>query len=647
MTQTPAPQNILPVIKPGTAGVVCPRCQRSSNDQTFCEHCQFELLPVTAEMAVPEFASTTSWGLESFGVNWPEDPHPSFEVLLGKSNFRVRAIRPGLWSSLAPEVRRRQAITLNVLPPISIIEMGSGALVLAETWPVDSDRHPWFQNSNWDELLTETLNWCRKAEIALTELHAAGYVWLEFDPDAVETQNDQFRITNLDWRLFPIGQCPSHLARISPIYSAPEFCHFRDELIGPQTDVFHLAIAIYYRLAGFRKDGFPGRGLEAFRFEIPSLRIFRPNLPAGIWPVLSRALSLSPNKRQASVQEFTQQLEQAIEASQQSSPIPHAKIDETPASQVHRLFRRFLGESVAASRPESDWVPDIGSVTTAGRSKTALGSVNQDCAIVFHETVNHRDVAVMIVADGVSHARVGSGERASRLACQVLVDSIQNQIRSTAEGTDPAWAAILDQACQTASDAVVRDAFSIPERPSFVCDSDMMSTTILIAILDSHDLYVANVGDSRAYLVRNAIAEQMTVDGDVASSELMSGIPPEQVQELGSAGKALRFCVGACRENYEGEIIADLPRARPSVGHWSIETGTTWVFCSDGLVEERVFLEPDDLVRIINSNPQRDAQGLAECLVTAADARQRIPSPGEPNGYGDNISCIVLRLIEK
>ena len=172
-----------------------------------------------------------------------------------------------------------------------------------------------------------------------------------------------------------------------------------------------------------------------------------------------------------------------------------------------------------------------------------------------------------------------------------------------------------------------------------------MSTTALIGILDGDELHLANVGDSRAYLVANGLAEQLTVDGDVASSQLALGTPPEQVQELGAAGKALRFCLGACRETESGELVVDVQRARPQISRWQLKPGDTMVLCSDGLVEERVFLEPEDLATIIEAGRDLTSQQLAEHLVAAADAKQRVPSPTEPNGYGDNITAIVLRFV--
>ncbi len=748
MTPTLAPPDAPPAVDRGDAidaGVVCPRCGRRSLDESFCEHCQFELpLPSAGSSgSAAGLVSGASWSLASLGVSWPDDPSASFDVASGPTALRVRAIRPELWPEVIDDVRARQAVSLKALPPVHVLETAGGALVLAEAWQSEAAAASSALPASVNELLVETLRWCRWLDAALTELHDSGHVWLEFDPCAVEVKGDQLRITNLDWRLFPHGRCASRLARISPRYSPPEVCQFRDEFIGPRTDVFHLALSAYYRLAGLRNDGFAGRGLESFGFEIPSLRVFRPDLPVGIWPVLRRALSINANNRHASTGELMDELERAVArrepkhhendfktvatfartwddpcdphvlanvATASDERVETASPDSEP-SLWQRVVRRLTGEAVlaasglsanhltASNTTSQPAVPEVGWQTVAGRAKSALGAVNQDCAVVLREPVRDREVLLMIVADGVTHARVGAGERASGLACEVLVASIREQLRACSADAEPEWPSLLDRACQSASAAIVTDALSILDRPAQISDNDLMSTTALIGVLDGSDLYLANVGDSRAYLVASGLAEQLTVDGDVASSQLAAGTPPEQVQELGTAGKALRFCLGACRENDAGQLVAELERARPQIGHWRIEPGDTFVLCSDGLVEERVFLEPEDLVRIVET-PSHDCaspgggrvgqarferrptntsagdsggpaleaswshptecsrddskvllrgtttQELAEQLVSAADAKQRLPSATEPNGYGDNITCIVLRLVE-
>ncbi|MBC8115091.1 MAG: hypothetical protein H7062_11975, partial [Candidatus Saccharimonas sp.] len=517
MTPTLAPLDAPSAVEHGDAidaGVVCPRCDRRSLDESFCEHCQFELPPSTAGSTTSPSGAPTSaiWSLASLGVCWPDDPSPSFDVVSGPTAFRFRAIRPELWPDLAADVRTRQSVSLRALPPVHVLEVGGGALVLAEAWQTETADPASSSEPNPDELLADTVRWCRRLDAALTELHASGNVWLDFDPMAVEVKAEQLRITNLDWRLFPHGRCPSRLARISPRYSPPEVCQFRDEFIGPRTDVFHLALSAYYRLAGLEAEGFAGRGLESFGFEVPSLRIFRPDLPAGIWPVLRRALSVNANHRPASTGELMDELERAVArrgskqvgcleallqtkvaiiaprdepdtggrpvlegssrgammatlsgAPKLDSLSPHSDSRDptyptaSEPSLWQRVVRRLTGEAAleasdtssnnlaTSNTPSRPAVLDVGWQTVAGRAKSALGAVNQDCAVVLRDPVRDRDVLLMIVADGVTHARVGAGERASGLACEVLVASIREQIRSCPADAEPAWPGILDR----------------------------------------------------------------------------------------------------------------------------------------------------------------------------------------------------------
>lgn len=636
----------------GTAsdnGVFCSRCERLSLDKSFCEHCQCELPQVAPDSSSPPMISNSNWSLESICVNWPEDPSSYFLMEAGPMRFRVRAVRPELWQELSGDVRSRQSTRLRVLPPLHVTEMQGGALLLAECWKSGKTNISEAPLNALDEVLIETLTHSQQLARVMTELHNTENVWFEFDPEAVETKNDEVRIVNMDWRLFPLGRCPARFARVSPKYSPPEVCRFRDELIGPRTDVFHLALSVYYRLADLGRNGIDGRGLEAFGFEIPPLRVFRQDLPTGIWPVLRRALSVNPNQRPSSAGELFSLLEAAIEnRAIRRQPVRPAAEPTPRKSLWRRISRPFANETDTGLSIVTETVlnPDVGFLSIAGRAKSASGSVNQDCVVVQKEMIQGRQILLMVVADGVTHARVGTGDRASGLGCEVLLASIRQRIYSDSVATTFDWPQILDRACLAASEAIVADAFRIPDRPSLIRDNDLMSTTALIGVLDGCELYLANVGDSRAYLVANGVAEQLTVDGDVACFKLGQRVPPEQVQELGTAGKALRFCLGACREGDNGQLQADPDRAHPSVSRWQVERDDIVVLCTDGLVEEGVFLDPEDLVRICDKDRNPTSQLLAEQLVNAANEKQRLPSQSEPNGYGDNITCLVLRMVE-
>ena len=673
-----------PTVDVTAKAVQCPHCHQQSFDTFFCEHCQFELPPFS-EANDPSSAAV-EWGTAAISVQWPDDPSTSFEADAGSDRVRVRGINPKLWPLVKADVLARQSLLLSGLPSICILEIDGGALIQAESWRqvFEPDVAPMPARKSIEELLVDSVAASRMFSGAMSELHAAGYVWYEFDPRAVEVRNQQVRITNLDWRLFPLGKCPERLARISQKYSPPEICQFRDELIGPRTDVYHLAIEIYYRLAGL-DSGFAGRGLEAFGFDIPPLRLFRPDIPVGIWNVLRRGLASNVNQRPPTVAEFAAEFEKVAlsgtglmtafgaglpnefgaglltppKRPTEGLPLPPFSASPSPGPSFwQRIFPVAAGDVPGNSTISESVEPsvDVGGLTIPGRAKSALNSINQDRIVVVQEMVRGRAIHVLIIADGVSTARVGDGAMASGLGTEAIVESIRSQLQTLPPDSVVNWSEILERSCLAGSEAIVNAAVKIlvdseSGQPhalnilaSQISDSDLMSTTALIGILDGDELHLANVGDSRAYLILDDYAEQLTVDGDVASAMLAAGVPPEQVQELGNGGKALRGCLGACRRESDGRMVCDPDRCRPQLSRWRLMPGQTVVLCTDGLVEERVFLEPRDLVEINQTAGDVTSQILAERLVEAADRRQRLPSQLEPNGYGDNIACIVIRF---
>src|SRR5581483_8444849 len=116
-----------------------------------------------------------------------------------------------------------------------------------------------------------------------------------------------------------------------------ELCAFRGDRIGPATDVFHVSLYAYYRLAGLLPDGFPGNGLEAFDFDIPPLRVYRPLLPPGIAPVLVRGLARDPADRHQSLGELLDDLTSAVErARQRAATTAPVRIDSGSATDIGR-----------------------------------------------------------------------------------------------------------------------------------------------------------------------------------------------------------------------------------------------------------------------------------------------------------------------
>ena len=457
-----------------------------------------------------------------------------------------------------------------------------------------------------DELawLDGALAACRTLAAALTPLHQAGLLWLNFDPEALEVADAGVRLTNLDLHLFHAGACPDSL-RLSAAYSPPEVCGFRGDRIGPATDVFHVCTYLYYRLADLLPGGFPGQGLEAFDFDIPPLRIYAPHLPVGVSAILERGLSRDPAQRYRNMGELVEALTDAVE----------------------RAHRRHGATGAVAL----EW----GSATTAGRTHELQGLPNQDS----HAVVATEADWLAIVADGVTHARVGSGDVASQTAVEVLAATLPSALRDAV--TDQQRDEALIKGCLKASRAILEKA--LEAIPPGECDPvDLMSSTVVIGTVRGNVLTLASAGDSRAYLIADGRAEQLTVDGDVRCTQLAAGAAPEEVRDMGPDASALYTCLGVGEETAEGGLTACVRRGTPHISRWRLLPGDIVVLCSDGLVEEGVFLEPAYLPLLLADSAGQSASERASRLVAAARLLHRDPSAWEPGGCGDDITCVVL-----
>src|SRR5205085_1176889 len=98
-------------------------------------------------------------------------------------------------------------------------------------------------------------------------------------------------------------------------------------------------------------------------------------------------------------------------------------------------------------------------------------------------------------------------------------------------------------------------------------------TTALVGYVRGDWLTLACAGDSRAYLIRDGHAEQLTVDDDVRCTDLAAGAPPEVVRDLGNDGLALYNCLGVSAPGLAGRLACCPVRSRPQVHHWRLRVG--------------------------------------------------------------------------
>ena len=142
-------------------------------------------------------------------------------------------------------------------------------------------------------------------------------------------------------------------------------------------------------------------------------------------------------------------------------------------------------------------------------------------------------------------------------------------------------------------------------------------STLVCAVVHGNDLYTANVGDSRAYLIRNGQATQLSEDHTLVARWTRQGhITAEQAR-----GHSYRHVVT--------QALGGTEDVRPSV-HWEeILPGDAIVLCSDGL---HGVVDEGTIAQVVS----RVADPQAAC-------RQLVDQANDAGGP-DNISVVVIHI---
>jgi len=248
-------------------------------------------------------------------------------------------------------------------------------------------------------------------------------------------------------------------------------------------------------------------------------------------------------------------------------------------------------------------------------ARTDVGRVrknNEDCYSI--EPV----LQLYVLSDGMGGE--AHGEVASNLAVQTIVMHCKQAENSRA--TPVFGESRLDvsertnrlaSAIQLANRKVLETAAANPEQQG-------MGATIVAAWIDGQRLSLAHVGDSRAYLLREAALEQLTADHSLVAEKVRVGILTPQEADASEMQSILTRAVGT-RDKVEVDTDEQM-----------LVVGDTILLCSDGLT--RMVTEPEIASTLLTSN-------------SAQDAADRLVNLANEYGGADNITVIVLRALQK
>ncbi|MCB0349845.1 MAG: Stp1/IreP family PP2C-type Ser/Thr phosphatase [Bdellovibrionales bacterium] len=180
--------------------------------------------------------------------------------------------------------------------------------------------------------------------------------------------------------------------------------------------------------------------------------------------------------------------------------------------------------------------------------------INQDSILV------DENISLFIVADGMGGHK--GGEVASAMAVESVQEIVEQQL-NVAGPVSPRD--ILKNAYREASKRIYTK--STRENPELMG----MGTTMVLALEHKNKLYIANVGDSRAYLFKDNNLWQITEDHSLINEQIRAGILQAEDPEAMVGRNVITRSVG-----FEEEVNVDIVERM-------VEPGELFLLCSDGL----------------------------------------------------------------
>ncbi|APZ91839.1 Serine/threonine phosphatase stp [Fuerstiella marisgermanici] len=259
-------------------------------------------------------------------------------------------------------------------------------------------------------------------------------------------------------------------------------------------------------------------------------------------------------------------------------------------------------------------ITDAGLARRRNEDCFLVASAESDATIVASRTaaatasIEGGDQQLLAVADGMGwHA---AGNLASAIAINTLRASLNRlHVAASEKGRSARDRMLLDGLRQTVRQANRRIFHESSEHPEL----SGMGTTLTAALVHDRNVWIAHVGDSRCYVVRNSELIQLTTDHNLAT--LLKQIDPDSV-DSGSGANVLWNCLG-------GTDIRDL---EIEVKQCVLQPSDYLLLCTDGLVKH---VDDEEISSVISS------------AATPEQACRRLVEMAKQRGGRDNITIVL------
>ncbi len=216
--------------------------------------------------------------------------------------------------------------------------------------------------------------------------------------------------------------------------------------------------------------------------------------------------------------------------------------------------------------------------------------------------IMERKGAIFVVADGMG------GHAAGEVASEIAVETIREEYYESEQ----------EDVSETLTHAIKQANQVIYDRATEQAGRAGMGTTCVVAVIRDALVYLANVGDSRAYLVRDGQIRQLTYDHSWVAEQVRAGMLTDEQARTHAHRNVITRALGTQPEVYPDLFIHPL------------QDGDMLLLCSDGLSG---YVSDEEINRILNSSsPQEGVRALI------AQANEQ--------GGPDNITAVLVHAVE-
>lgn len=230
---------------------------------------------------------------------------------------------------------------------------------------------------------------------------------------------------------------------------------------------------------------------------------------------------------------------------------------------------------------------------------------NQDSFLVEPE------VGLFLVSDGIGGHR--GGALASKIVAEDLSVMIENRLGELRSSSPRAVRSLFKK-------TIVEQSKQLQMEAESETGYKGMGATLVLALLRDSRAYIANLGDSRIYRLRNNRFVQLTKDHSVVSELLSKGrIELAEAQNHAAAGQITHY-------------VGMEERVTPFIRAFALKKGDRLLLCTDGLTD---MVNDKSTAAILTSEP--DCRAACDALIAAANAA----------GGHDNITVVIVDWLKR